>query len=592
MLYVLFLIIAVSYNWRKFRKEREVFLSSLVEAKTSAHREMILGHHFYIFIFEAFLALIVADFVSDRTITIGILGLGLVYLGLVFTGICFYQFFVRYLEKHTGLELWNSFKTHLIKELRVNFAIIMLPILIYSLINWTFQDGVYEEWGNLWFIGLLFNIIFVSVLTIICSVIIMLRLIPNREITEPEYLEIINKHLEKIQMPNMRVRWIETDIKNAFVVGLKILSFSNQTMFIGKSLRTTLNLGEFDAVVAHELAHVANRHIHKRVIDLLKNFISIIVGTGFFMLMIIGFSFLYWGEDVHLHTSTTSFLCVVSCIGWIIFNYVLLFDTIRSHEYEADAYAVMEMGASLGSLRSALLKITNTDELPEYIKARTRNKHKGTWYSRWFSTHPELEMRIRSVQYKIAAGLPFNHYVSNAQKIRIWLGHLLHWKISGPVTMMFLGVLSWSVWNYKEGQEAVAFIQSATKEEILQNKMLVQKINSRPSLIGQSLMSYVVKRQEPELIDYFLKHGANRGRTLVYISQLKDFELFQRYYTRYEGELSEGEYFNILRMTAQMNFTDGYRYLVNGKRFEYLNPEYKMDVSRLHESTRKPASIK
>src|SRR5690606_15081662 len=114
-----------------------------------------------------------------------------------------------------------------------------------------------------------------------CSVILMLRLIPNREITEPEYLAIIDKRLQQIQMENMRVRWIETDIKNAFVVGLKLLRFSNQTMFIGRSLRKTLTIEEFDAVIAHEVAHIANRHIHKRVIELMKNFIVVFFGIMF-----------------------------------------------------------------------------------------------------------------------------------------------------------------------------------------------------------------------------------------------------------------------------------------------------------------------
>lgn len=594
MLYVLFLIIAIGYNWRKFDKERDVFLSSLIEAKTEAHRKMILGHHFYIFIFEAFLAIIVADFISDRTISGGILRLGGVYLSLIFSGFFLYYFFIRYIEKHTQIELWHSFKTHVIKELRVNFAIIMLPILIYALINWTFQDGVYEEWGSLWFIGLLFNIIFVSVLTIVCSVIIMLRLIPNREITEPEYLEIINKHLAQINMPNMRIRWIETDIKNAFVVGLKLFRFSNQTMFIGKSLRTSLTLEEFDAVVAHELAHVANGHIHKRVIDLLKNFISIILGTGFLMLLMIGFSFLYWGEDVHLHTDATSLMCVVSCLAWIIFNYSLLFDTIRSHEYEADAYAVIKLGASLGALRSALEKLTNTEELPDYLKARTKKKGRkgpvGSWFARHFSTHPSLEMRMSSVQYKISAGLPFDHYISSAQKMRLWIGHLFNWKISVPLTTAFVITLTWGVWSFKEGNEAIVFIQKSSSSEIMERKDLISKINSRPQLIGQSLMFHVVKKQDPHLIDYFLENGANKGRTLLYISQLKDFSLFQRYYTLHQNELSEDEYFSILRKTAQMNFTEGYRFLVNGKRFEDMNPSYKMDVSRIHESSREPAS--
>lgn len=596
MLYVLFMVLAIAYNLKKFRKERSAFLSSLIDAKNSSHREMILSHHFYIFIFEGFLALIVAHLITERAMQIGILGLGVVYLALFFTGLYLYQFFIRYVEKHTNLELLQSFKSHLIKELRVNFSMIMLPILIYSLINWTFQDSVYEEWGSLWFIGLLFNIIFVSVLTIVCSVILMLRLIPNREITEPEYLDIINRRLGQIKQPNMRVRWIESDIKNAFVVGLKLLRFSNQTMFIGRSLRTTLTLEEFDAVIAHELAHVANRHIHKRVIDLLKNFISVVIGVGVLMLIIFGVTFLYWGEDAYLHTSTTTMWCVFACMGWMVFNYSLLFDTIRSHEFEADGYAVIELGASFSGLKSALEKLTTPDELPEYLQKLAKKKtEKGMvakWLARNFSTHPELSQRISFLEYKIAAGLPFNYYISTPQKIRNWLGHLLNWKISVPLAASFVFSIVWMGWTIKTGNEDIAFIANSSKEEIIRNKELVKRINARPQLIGQSLMYFVVRKNDEALIDHFVAKGADKGKTLVYISQLKDFNLLSKYYSRYQNELSEDDYFLVLRKTAQTNFTEGYRLLVNGKQFEDLDPGYKEDVSRLHQTaTRKPASI-
>jgi Zn-dependent protease with chaperone function len=35
-----------------------------------------------------------------------------------------------------------------------------------------------------------------------------------------------------------------------------------------------------------------------------------------------------------------------------------MFDTIRSHEFEADGYAVMVMGANLEAFKSALEKLT------------------------------------------------------------------------------------------------------------------------------------------------------------------------------------------------------------------------------------------
>ncbi|MES2528763.1 MAG: M48 family metallopeptidase [Bdellovibrionota bacterium] len=593
MLYAFFLIIAIVYNWRKFRRERTSFLSSLVNATDSKHREMILSHHFYIFVFEAFLSFVVAHFISERAFAIGLIELGMVYLVLLFAGFWLYQFFIRYVEKQTNLSLLESFQRQLIQEVRVNFAIILLPIFIYSVINMTFQDGVYEEWGSLWFIGLVFNIIFVSVLTITCSVIIMLRLIPNREITEPEYLEIINKRLADIGIPDLRVRWIETDIKNAFVVGLKLLRFSNQTMFIGRRLRTTLTLAEFDAVIAHELAHVANRHVHKRMIDLVKNLLSVLLGVGLIMILLIAISLLYWGEDASFHAGMTASFVFMSCFAWVIFNYALLFDTIRSHEYEADAFAVMELKADFEAMKSALKKLSTPEEMPDYLKGKLKPQQKKNFFQRHFSTHPDLDSRIDLLERKLAFGLPFNHYVSPAKKLRGRIGSLMTWKVLVPGFTAFLIFTGYSVNGYREAHKALSFIQKSSKEQIVKRE-IASLINSRPTPLSPSLMYYIVKKQDEALIDHFLAKGADKGRTLIYVSQTKNLNLLRKYYALLKDQISDEEYFMVLKKTAEMNDTDGYRYLVNADKFEGLDSVSKQNIARIHSKairSRAPASL-
>lgn len=591
MLYAFFLVIAIVYNWRKFRRERDGFLASLIDAKDASHREMILTHYFYVFVFEAFLSFVVAHFISERAFALGIIELGVVYLLLLFSGFWLYQLFVRYLEKRTGLPLLGSFRHQLIQEVRVNFAIILLPIFIYAIINVTFQDGVYEEWGSLWFIGLLFNIIFVSVLTITCSVVIMLKLIPNREISEPEYLGIINKRLSDIDLPSLRVRWIETDIKNAFVVGLKLFRFSNQTMFIGRKLRTTLTLPEFDAVIAHELAHVANRHIHKRVIDLVKNLLSVIVGVGLIMLLLITASLLYWGEDASFHAGMMTSLIFTACFAWVVFNYALLFDTIRSHEYEADAYAVLNLKADPEAMKSALKKLLEPAEIPDYLKGKINTSQKRNFFQRHFSTHPDLESRLESLDRKIALNLAYNHYISPVKKLRTIVGSFMTWRVLVPGFAVFLVVMGHYVNGYYQANKALGLINRSGSESLMKPK-IARLINARPTPLSPSLMYYVVKKQDPQLIDYFLSQGADKGRTLIYVSQTRNLELLKKYYGVLKDQISDEEYFRVLKKTAEMNDTQGYRYLVNAERFERLDSESKQTIVRAHsKSHRAPASV-
>lgn len=594
MLYALFLILAILYNIRKFSKEKTVFLNSIIEASTQQHREMILSHTFYIFIFEAFLAIIVAHLITEGALELGLLGLGLIYVLLLGFGLFLYQYFLKFIEGQTNIKLKDSFNNHLVKELRVSFALIMLPILLYSLLNWTFQNESNQEVGSVWFLGFFTNIIFVSVLTISCTVVIMLKLIPNREITEPEYLEIINRHLVQIGMPKIRVHWIETDIKNAFVVGLKLLRFSNQTMFIGRNLRTMLTLEEFDAVIAHELAHVANRHIHKRVIELLKNFISAILGFGFLMFFILTLFHLYFGEDVGLYQKHMVLLSVAAGMGWLLFNYSLFFDVIRSHEYEADAYAVLHLGASFTALKSALEKLTKNDEIPEYLKSKTKAVKKQNWFTRIFSTHPELSERMGSLERKIREDLPFNYYVSTPKRIRSSLGWVLQWKVSGPLAGAFAMLCVWVTMTIQEGKKLVTFINNSSSEIVMKSSAVAEKINGKPFLVGKSLMYHIVQKQDPALIDFFIRKGADPGRTLIYLSETKNFKLFEEYYARLGNKLSHDEYYLVLLRSADVNFTEGYRYLVNSSQFEQLKPGFKAELVREHrpETTdRRPASV-
>ena len=593
MLYMFFLIIAVLYNVKKFSKVRTVFINSLISATTPQHREMILGHHFHIFIFEAFLGFIVSHLITEGAFVIGLLGFGAIYVILLGCGLFFYQYFLKFVEKSTGLKLRQSFNQHLIKELRVSFAIILLPILLYSILNWTFQNENTDEGASLWILEILTNIIFVSVLTISCTVIIMLRLLPNREVSETEYLKIINHRLNQIGMPKLRVKWIETDIKNAFVVGIKLLRFSNQTMFIGRNLRTMLTMEEFDAVIAHELAHVANRHIHKRVIELLKNFVSALLGFAVLMMLTLGFFHVYFGEDMGLYEKPVAIVCVLTCMSWLFFNYSLFFDTIRSHEYEADAYAVIELGASSSALKSALEKLSQTEEMPEYLKSKTKQLKKKGWFLKLFTTHPELAERISSLENKIQMGLPFNYYLSTPQKIRSSMGFFLKWKFSIPLAVSFAALTVWTTLAVKEGGRLVSFIKEQDPQTILKNELIAKNINSKPFLIGKSLMHYVVQKQNPELIDFFLQQGADPGRTLIYLSETKNFDLFRGYYPGLSHDLSQDEYYLILLRSADINFTEGYRYLVNSSRFDSLNSDFKADLARNHKPStkeRRPAS--
>ena len=155
-------------------------------------------------------------------------------------------------------------------------------------------------------------------------------------------------------------------------------------------------------------------------------------------------------------------------------------------------------------------------------------------------------------------------------------------------------MLGVGLFNIKKGNELVVFIEKSESNQIIKNKEIVSKINSRPHLVGHTLMFFVVQKRDPVLIDYFISQGADKSKTLLYLSQIKDYELFKKYFGQWNLELSQDDFFLILRKTAQNNFLEGYRLLVNAKQFEKMSKDYKEDVSRVYQKnlTRSPASEK
>lgn len=594
MLYVLFGAIAIFYNILKFRRKHLALFHSIINAKEVNHRDMILAYHFYVFVFELFIAFIVSHLLTEKSISLGLIGLVSVYLLLLVFGFFIYQFFVRFLEKKMGLIIYDSFRLYIFKELRLNLSTILLPVLIYSLINWAFLDSIYDDWGAYWFLGLILNIILVSVLTIICSVVVMLKLIPNRDIIESEYFEIISKRLIQAGLKNVRLRWVEANFKNAFVVGLKLGFFSNQTMFVGKNLRSDLNLLEFDAVISHEISHMANGHINKRVLGLLKNFLIIITGLIFIVIFVLSTSYIYLNEEAYLQSSSTAVFISVLSLIWFVFNYSLLFQTFRKHEFEADAFAVMILGVDFKIYRSALEKLLTRQEIPEYFNKRSDLADGAftRWLKQKFSTHPDLEKRISFLDYKISNGLPFNYFPVENKSPWSFFNKLFKPKMIYSSVAVFLLLIFVGFYRIKTGLDLITFVESSDIQEIMRSTVVRNNINKRPLLTGNTLMFYIVKRKEHELIDFYSKNGAHKGKALIYISQTKDYELFKKYFYQFQSELTQEDFFLVLRKTALINFTEGIRLLVNSDQFESLSIDYKKDVSRalLLHSDRKPAS--
>ncbi len=529
MNYFLFLIVAVAYNVRKFLKSKERILTDLHESNET-RRNTILSHFYWVFVVELFLGSLVAVWLSEEGKFLGgIITITGIFIVVSILSFFIYQAFIKWVARHIDPSVTSSFTRYMVKEFRVYFAVAFLPILLYSGMIQAFQDDMGTGFWGLEAIG---HILVISVLSITCTVILMMKLLPNCAVTEPEYLAIINRRLTEANLSYVRVRWIEAEFKNAFVVGINFPFFKNQTMFIGRSLRRTLNEEEFDAVICHELAHIKQGHMAKRIVSLGWHALRVTLGTLAAVMSAILGGMLIFGIEVGFYSGSIITPVVMNFIFIsFVISYLLFFDAIRSQEYEADAIAVLDFGCTISSLESALKKLSAVDN--PYVKQKKRSKLKE-----FFSTHPTLEQRIEMLEKKLEENLPFNYYVSPYQKFGTVLLSLFKFRYLGTATILFCVGAFYTLIDLREFSENRYHLVQATVEELMENEYLNNHVNDRP-LFGHSNLYYVMTRKDRKLIDHFLARGANPEKVLFYLEKFNDQEMFADYIFKLSPSLDD-----------------------------------------------------
>ncbi len=145
---------------------------------------------------------------------------------------------------------------------------------------------------------------------------------------------------------------------------------------------------EVDAVLAHELGHFKHRHIVKRI-------------TSMFAMSLLGFALLGWvSQQAWFFTGlgvTPNMKAANDALALLLFMMVMplagtflgpMFAQVsRKHEFEADAYAVAQTGAS--ALASALLKL---------YKDNASTLTPDPLYVKFYYSHPPASERLGRIQ--------------------------------------------------------------------------------------------------------------------------------------------------------------------------------------------------
>ena len=214
------------------------------------------------------------------------------------------------------------------------------------------------------------------------------------------HLHLMVKTLaDRYEMPMPKVAIIDTAVPNAFATGRNP---KNALVAVTVGIQQRLSERELQAVIGHELAHVANRDMR---ILAIANFLVTL--TSFLMTMLF-WNMLFGGMGSRRNNGGGGMMMVYLVTILVYFvGQLLVLALTRYREFGAD-HTGAEISGDPGALADALEKISGTVAgIPDQDlrKLQTANAFliipaalKSQGSMNLFSTHPPLEERVRRLR--------------------------------------------------------------------------------------------------------------------------------------------------------------------------------------------------
>ena len=208
----------------------------------------------------------------------------------------------------------------------------------------------------------------------------MRKMLPIKRLEDSKMRELVEECFNRAGLKSPELWVIQSErfrLGNAMIAGLPSgRGWFKPGLFVSSSLFETLSEAELRAVICHEVSHVALKHLKRRFL------MTLAVSAGLCLLSGLMAVLAY----VVIPHEFSGLVGPVGAIVAFFFAFGALRPQSYLHEMEADAHAVLELGAGLDSLVGALQKIDALNDQQE------RGKSLG---------HPETELRIRELRKKV-----------------------------------------------------------------------------------------------------------------------------------------------------------------------------------------------
>ncbi len=210
----------------------------------------------------------------------------------------------------------------------------------------------------------------------------------------PELHAMVERLCQLADLPKPRVAVAEADIPNAFAAGH---SRKTSTVCVTTGLVDRLEPRELEGVVAHELAHIANKDV---IVMTIAGFLATVAG----LLVRFGvYSGMMGGRGRRDNSAAVFLVVILVSVAVYVASFLLLRALSRYREFAADRGAAIMTGAP-AQLAAALGRISGTmSRIPtEDLRAAEGMNaffiipavSKGFSLSSLISTHPPAEKRI------------------------------------------------------------------------------------------------------------------------------------------------------------------------------------------------------
>jgi heat shock protein HtpX len=178
---------------------------------------------------------------------------------------------------------------------------------------------------------------------------------------EPKLHEIVDNLSKKSNIKKPRLMLAQIPIPNAFAYGSPI---AGTRIAVTSGLLKTLDQGEVEAVVGHELGHLKHRDVQTMM------FVSMLPAVAYYIGFSLMLSSMYRNQKSE-NSGGAAIGIVFMAFSWILNMFILYLSRLR--EYYADRHSASVVDGGSSKLSTGLAKIVNATKNMGRIKQETKN---------------------------------------------------------------------------------------------------------------------------------------------------------------------------------------------------------------------------